>query len=150
MSIKVMLFQINVHRLLKHNLLCTLSGKRLTPINRSNYFRVYRKLITWSTNAKRPISARKAKHLDVTTCLHTLMQTRLSVNESARTILVILWNVVMVIMFVVTYFACSLSLPSPPRYGKWSHFGLPDKCFIRMGQQSCRTAGQVTLRTNRS
>ena len=48
----VMLFQINVHRLLTLNLLCTLSGKRLTPINTSNYFRVYRKLVTRSTNAK--------------------------------------------------------------------------------------------------
>ena len=37
------------------------------------------------------ISARKAKHLDVTTMFtHTLMQTRLSANQSARTILVIL------------------------------------------------------------
>ena len=50
--IKVRLFQINVHRLLTLNLLCTLSGKRLNPINRSNYFRVYRKLFTGSTNAK--------------------------------------------------------------------------------------------------
>ena len=87
--IKVRLFQINVHRLLTLNVLCTLSRKRRNPINRSNYFRVYRKLFTGSTNAK-GLSARKAKHLDVTTCLHTLMQTRLSVNESARTILVIL------------------------------------------------------------
>ena len=44
--IKVRLFQINVHRLLTLNLLCTLNGKRLTPINRSNYFRVYGKLVT--------------------------------------------------------------------------------------------------------
>ena len=50
--IKVRLFQINVHRLLTLNLLCTLSGKRLTPVNRSKYFRVYRKLFTGSTNAK--------------------------------------------------------------------------------------------------
>ena len=50
--IKVRLFQINVHRLLTLNLLCTLSGKRLTAVNRSNYFRVYRKLFTGSTNAK--------------------------------------------------------------------------------------------------
>ena len=88
--IKVRLFQINVHRLLTLNLLCTLSGKRLTPVNRSNYFRVYRKLFTGSTNAKGLLAHEKQKHLDVTTCLHTLMQTRLSANESARTILVIL------------------------------------------------------------
>ena len=88
--IKVRLFQINVHRLLTLNLLCTLSGKRLTPVNRSNYFRVYRKLFTGSTNAKGLLAHEKQKHLDVTTCLHTLMQTRFSANESARTILVIL------------------------------------------------------------
>ena len=50
--IKVRLFQITVHRLLTLNLLCTLSRKRRNPINRSNYFRVYRKLFTGSTNAK--------------------------------------------------------------------------------------------------
>ena len=50
--INVSLSNINVHRLLTLNLLCTLSEKRLNPINRSNYFRVYRKLFTGSTNAK--------------------------------------------------------------------------------------------------
>ena len=44
--IKVRLFQSNIHRLPTLNLLCTLSGKHLIPINRSNYFRVYRKLVT--------------------------------------------------------------------------------------------------------
>ena len=36
------------------------------------------------------ISARKAKQLAPQPCLHTLMQTLLSANQSARTILVIL------------------------------------------------------------
>ena len=36
------------------------------------------------------ISAGKAKHLTPQPCLHTLMQTLLSANQSARTILVIL------------------------------------------------------------
>ena len=31
------------------------------------------------------ITAQKAKHLDVTTMLHALMQTRLSANQSERT-----------------------------------------------------------------
>ena len=53
------------------------------------------KLVEFSTQKRFQIgacvvSARKAKHLDVTTMFTTLLQTHLSANQSARTILIIL------------------------------------------------------------